>query len=278
MRPLGGRPSTPAEHGPRYRLVRTGLVVTETCERRVASPRAPAVASQRGRLRRDRRPSERPNRRPARGRGDQALRAAFLARARARRRRRDLQPARYRQGDGSPGDAAHRRRSFLRTRVHGGVCACVRGACAAPGVPVRLRGWRRRLSAGWLPRLDLRPARARLARSLRARGSRGAPRRPRSPRRVMACPAPRGRRLPARARVAGDARHRLLRQPQRPAAAPARAGGHDSADGGLSRRPRALAAPLPGRRPALLRPEGEVRVGLPTTKEARCPSTSCSRH
>ncbi len=34
MRPLGGRPSTPAEHGPRYRLVRAGLVVTETCERR----------------------------------------------------------------------------------------------------------------------------------------------------------------------------------------------------------------------------------------------------
>ncbi len=224
MRPLGGRPSTPAEHGPRYRLVRAGLVVTETCERR-------------GRL--------------ASGTRDSFPSWTSPARSPS------LPPI---------GQSAS---SWPRRSGSTG---------AAPGVPVRLRGWRRRLSAGWLPRLDLRPARARLARSLRARGSRGAPRRPRSPRRVMACPAPRGRRLPARARVAGDARHRLLRQPQRPAAAPARAGGHDSADGGLSRRPRALAAPLPGRRPALLRPEGEVRVGLPTTKEARCPSTSCSRH
>jgi len=282
MRPLGGGPGhTQQNTSPGTGMVRDpGLVVTETCERRgrLASPQAPAVASQRGRLRRDRRPSERPNRRPARGRGDPALRAAFLARARARRRRGNLQPARDRARDGGPGDAARRRRSLLRTRVHGGVCARLMGASAAPGVPVRLRGWCRRLSAGWLPRLDLRPACARMARVRRARSSRGAPRGSRSSRRVMACPAPRGRRLPARARLAGDARHRLLRQPQRPAAAPARASGHDSADGGLSRRPRALAAPLPGRRPSLLRPEGEVRVGLPTTKEARCPSTSCSRH
>ena len=58
MRPLGGRPSTQQNTGPGTGIVRAGLVVTETCERRVASPRAPAVASQRGRLRRDRRPSE----------------------------------------------------------------------------------------------------------------------------------------------------------------------------------------------------------------------------
>ena len=38
---------------------------------------------------------------------------------------------------------------------------------------------------------------------------------------------------------------------------------------------RHVAALLPRLRAPLLRPEGPVRVGLPTTKEARCPSTSC---
>ncbi len=89
------------------------------------------------------------------------------------------------------------------------------------------------------------------------------------------CRPPGGRGLCARARRAGDARHRLLRQPQRAAAPPARAGGRRSAHGGVSRRPRALAAALPGLGCPVFRPEGPVRVGLPTTKEARCPSTSC---
>jgi hypothetical protein len=279
MSPQGGSPSTPQQStNPGTGTVRTGARRDRDLRNvEVASPQAAAVASRRGPLRRDRRPSRRTDRRPARGGDDPALRAAFLAGARARRRSGDLQPARYRPGDGSPGDAARRRCSFLRTRVHEGVCTRIRGASATPVVAVRLRGWCRRLSAGWLPRLVLRPARARMARALRARSSCGAPRGSRRPRCVMACPAPRGRGLPARARLAGDARHRLLRQSQRPAAAPARSGGYRFAHGGLSRRPRALAAPLPGRRPSLLRPEGEVRVRLPTTKEARCPSTSCSR-
>ena len=44
-----------------------------------------------------------------------------------------------------------------------------------------------------------------------------------------------------------------------------------------SRRRRHVAALLHRVRASLCRPEGPVRVGLTTTKEARCPSTSCCR-
>ena len=79
----------------------------------------------------------------------------------------------------------------------------------------------------------------------------------------------------ARPRDARDARRRLLPQPLGAALPPARAGGRNPPDGRVPGRPRPLADHLPGLGTAVSRPEGPVRVGRSTTKETRCPSTSC---
>jgi hypothetical protein len=217
----------------------------------------------------------RPHDRPARGRDDSALRAAVLSLARAGGGRRGFQPACDRPGDGGSGSAARGRRASFHARLHRGLCARRRLPSLGSGVPDLLRGRRHRLPAGWRDRLDLRPTRACVARLRRALGSGRAARAPRLAGGLTAKQPSRGRRLRARARRAGNARHPLLHQSQRAAAPSPRAGGHDAADGSLSRGPRALAAPLPRLGASVFRPESPVRVGFPTTKEARCPSTSC---
>jgi hypothetical protein len=70
---------------------------------------------------------------------------------------------------------------------------------------------------------------------------------------------------------------RLRRRPFRSRPPARRPVGRRRANCVLPRRPRASAAALPRFRTPVFRPESPVRVGLPTTKEARCPSTSCSR-
>ena len=242
---------------------------------RVGSRRS--IASGGGHARRNVcRPSNKDGR-PTRCRDDPPLQEPVLSLASARRRRGGRQPVRHRRRDRDSGGPARHRRSVLHAGLHRRLRSRVGDASDARGVPARLRCRRHRFPAGRRARLDLHPARARLARFHRARGSRCASRAPRHPRRVATCAPPRGRGLRARARVSGDARDRLLRQPQRAALPPARAGGQHAADSVLPCRPRALPAPLPRLGTPVFRPGSPVRVGLPTTKEARCPSTSCSR-
>ena len=233
------------------------------------------IASARGLTRRDACRPRNPDGRPARGRDDPALSEPVLPVACLRRRRGVFQPARDRAGNRDPGDPASRRRPVLHAGLHRRLRARVRDASVAPGVLDGFRGWRPRLPAGRHARLDLRPARAGLARLHGARRSSRAPRGARHPGGVARRAPPRRRGLRARARLAGDARHRLRHQPQRAALPPARPGGQHTADSVLPCRPRALPAPLPGLGTPVFRPEGPVRVGLPTTKEARCPFTSC---
>ncbi len=119
--------------------------------------------------------------------------------------------------------------------------------------------------------------RARLVRALRARGAERARRGPEPGRGASAQHRARPSRLRARLRDrgrAGDRRHRVdllaLAGDRR-----IRVAGHRRRSG--ARGPRAVAALLPGLGPSVSRPEGAVRVRLTTTKEARCPSTSCCR-
>ena len=119
--------------------------------------------------------------------------------------------------------------------------------------------------------------RARLVRALRARGAERARRGPEPGRGASAQHRARPSRLRARLRDrgrAGDRRHRLdllaLAGDRR-----IRVAEHRRRRG--PRGPRPVAALLPRLGPSLSRPEGPVRVRLTTTKEARCPSTSCCR-
>ncbi len=220
------------------------------------------------------RPS-RPHRRPAHSRHDPALPEPVPCVTRPRVGRGRLQPGRNRPGHGDPGGAPGSRRSVLHAGLHRCLSHRVRRASGAFSVPGCFRGRRRRVPARGRPRLDLRPAGARVARVRRARGAGRAPRGRRRPKRATACPPTRGCGLRARARSARHARDRVLRESQRAPAASARPGGQHPPDGVLPGRPRALAAPLPGLGTPVFRPGRPVRVGLPTTKEPRCPSTSC---
>ena len=219
--------------------------------------------------------SSRAHGRPARGRHDPALPGQVLSVAHARDGRGDLQPGRDRSGNGDPGDAPRSRRSVLHARLYRRVCSRRRRTSYARNVLGCLPRRRPRVPARGLAGLALRPARARVARLHRARGTGRAPRGRRHPERATARPPPRRCGLRARARRAGHARDRVLRESQRSPAASARPGGQHPPDGVLPGRPSALAAPLPGLGTPVFRPGRPVRVGLPTTKEPRCPSTSC---
>ncbi len=223
--------------------------------------------------------SGQPDRRPARCRGDPAVRKALLALPRTR-----VRPGRVHDRGRLPGRGgsarlrdrrwATRPRSHVRQRgpgldwEHGPVRPCSGGrdrrSGAAGGLagrrvpgdllrrsglvrPVRLGGpgRSRRGSAAEKGACARRPARPGRFRP-RVRGDRGA----RDHRRrlhLLALALPRGLRLAERDGIG-------------------RAGGR-----------RHVAPLLPRRGTSLFRPEGPVRVGLSTTKEARCPSTSCSR-
>ena len=227
----------------------------------------------------DRGLASRADRRPARRGRDQALRPSLLAR-----------PA-----DRGPGDGVHRRRRVRRRRDRARLRRRRGVARARPQPSLGLRGRDRRperarsraprrrdrvppargLARGRLRRDLLR--RARLVRALRARGSERARRGQEPGRGALARHRARASRLRARLRHrgrAGDRRHRVdllaLAGDRR-----IRVAGHRRCSG--ARGPRAVAALLPGLGPSLCRPEGPVRVRLTTTKEARCPSTSCCR-
>ena len=227
----------------------------------------------------DRRFPGRADRRTADRRRDQALRPPVLARARprdpgGRLHDRGLVPRRRRPRRVRARRRAVRARAQLRLGG-GGRNRCERRTRAsASGGRGRLPAARRLARAGLHRGLLLR---ARLVRALRPRSAERARRGPgpagRSPARVP----PRARRLRPRVRHRGRARgrrHRLDLLALAPAGGLRRTEHHHLGGHG---RHRHVAALLRRVRTSLCRPEGAVRVGLTTTKEARCPSTSCCR-
>jgi hypothetical protein len=196
---------------------------------------------------------------------------------RARARRCDLQPACGGPAHWDPGHAARPGGPLLHSRVHGRMRAGRRAASVVAGGRLRVCGRPARFLAGRPARLVLRPARARLACLCRALRARGALRGATHPRVDSPLGSDCGSGLHPRAWNTGDACHPFLRQSQRAPIAAAWAGEHGCTNSGLPCRPRALAIALPRLRSPLFRPESQVRVGLTTTKETRCPSTSCCR-
>lgn len=215
------------------------------------------------------------HRRAARGRGDPSLRAALLARARARASHR--RPQRVRAGcRGSHGGNCqrHRRRpspdAFLRGRL------CARGRASCPSKPTLASVCRRCRRVHSLPGacLVLRLA-GRCVVCARGPGRpRGGDRGDRNPGVTQTWLRPRPGRLRPLDRLDGDAGDRLL--PEHTSAGRRAECGQRA---GCERRAAAgggcvLASRRPRRCPALLRPGGAVRVG-PPTQEERCRPTSC---
>ena len=167
--------------------------------------------------------------------------------------------------------------ALLITLAYIGGCAIAAGTTAEPArLPRRVRPRRGHLRAVPVVRDRPHPSGRRVARARRALRAGGAQPAPRPEGRDPARTAAREGRLRARARVDRDARDHLLpHEAGAPVPAPRRQRGR-CAHGGVPGRRRHLAAPLPRRGAALLRPGGPVSIGHPT-EEARCRPTSCSR-
>jgi hypothetical protein len=215
--------------------------------------------------------------RSARSGGDSPLRSPLLGLARARSRPRGADPARgpivLRRVAGGHDPGRERRTECLLCRRSQNRCTDRAWPTSMARPPRR----RNRLRAGAGASVRLRAPGAGLARARGSRRPSGSARGAWPAGRVPASSGTREGRLHPCARIAGCPRDRRVHQRRRAVLPPARGRRTDARDCRLSREHSRLAAALPRRGTPLFRPECAVRVGLPTTKEARCPSTSCCR-